>query len=217
MKEVWKDIQEYEGLYQVSNLGRVRHLPYTIKWGGKLEHRPLKESNQHKSTGGYCIVVLSKNSKSKKFLVHRLVAKAFIPNPDNLPEVNHIDEDNTNNKVNNLGWCDRKYNVNYGTRTEKALKTRKENSKKHKTTVSKHNPNPKSKKIRKSKYDSVWIEERDIYGSQIGLYHGIKEAIKISGKSYNSIISNIEGRTKTSGGHVFVKLNKRLMKLYNLK
>lgn len=217
MKEVWKDIQGYEGLYQVSNLGRVRHLPYTIKWGGKLEHRPLKESNQHKNTGGYCIVVLSKNSKSKQFLIHRLVAQAFIPNPDNLPEVNHIDEDKTNNKVDNLEWCDRKYNINYGTRTERAVKTRKENPKKHKTTISKHKTNPKSKMIRKSKYDSVWIEERDIYGSQIGLYHGIEEAVKNSGKSYNSIISNIRGITKTAGGHVFVKLSKRLLKLYNLK
>lgn len=217
MKEVWKDIQGYEGLYQVSNLGRVRHLPYTIKWGGKLEHRPLKEMNQHKNSNGYCIVILSKNSKSKKFLVHRLIAQAFIPNPDNLPEVNHIDEDKSNNKVNNLEWCDRKYNVNYGTRTERAVKTRKENTLKHKRTISKHKPKTKAKTICNSKYASVWIEERDIYGAQIGLYHGIKEAIRISGKSYSSIISNIEGITKTAGGHVFVKLNKRLMKLYNLK
>ena len=72
--------------------------------------------------GGYYSVVLSKNGILKIFKVHRLVAQAFIPNPNNYKEVNHKDENKANNVVTNLEWCDRKYNQNYGTRTEKCSK-----------------------------------------------------------------------------------------------
>lgn len=77
-----------------------------------------------KSTGGYLRVHLSKNNKHKWFRVHRLVAQAFIPNPLNLPCVNHKDEDKTNNNMENLEWCTHEYNLNYGTRTERAAKTK---------------------------------------------------------------------------------------------
>ena len=129
--EIWKDIKNYEGLYQVSNLGRVRSLDH-IRKNGKKENqiylskgRILKAAVQKK--GGYVFVVLSKDGKTKGYRVHRLVADAFIDNPNNYRCVNHKDENKTNNNVNNLEWCTHKYNNNYGT---KPLRIAKANSKK---------------------------------------------------------------------------------------
>ena len=113
--EIWKDIKDYEGLYQVSNWGRVKSLNYNHTGKSKL----LKP---YDDTRGYLQVKLSKNRKSKNCLVHRLVATAFLENPENKPEINHIDEDKTNNRVDNLEWCEHKYNTNYGTRNERAAK-----------------------------------------------------------------------------------------------
>lgn len=110
--EVWKDIKVYEGLYQVSNYGRVKSLNYHLT----KKEMVLKASPD---CGGYLKVVLYKNGKRKHFLVHRLVAEAFLPNPDNLPQINHKDEDKTNNIVENLEWCDVRYNINYGTHNER--------------------------------------------------------------------------------------------------
>lgn len=114
IEEEFKAVKGYEGLYEVSNLGRVRSLKY-----GK--GRVLCGSN---NGAGYLQVVLSKNSKRKDCAVHRLVAEAFIPNPDGLPQINHIDEDKTNNCVWNLEWCDVKYNINYGTGIERSAEKR---------------------------------------------------------------------------------------------
>ena len=102
MEEIWKDIEEYEGLYQVSNLGRVKSLRRNII---------LRQG----ITNGYKKVKLTVNSIHKDYYIHRLVANAFIQNPDNLPQVNHKDEDKANNCANNLEWCTREYNINYGT------------------------------------------------------------------------------------------------------
>ena len=107
--EIWKDIEGYEGLYQVSNKGRVKSLY-------KGSERILKP---HDNGRGYLRVHLTKENTSKNIRVHRLVALAFIPNPNNLPEINHRDENKKNNCVENLEWCDRGYNVNYGTRNER--------------------------------------------------------------------------------------------------
>ena len=118
--EEWRPVVGYEGLYEVSNIGRVRSLDRYVKGKGKsyFLHKGRVLSPGIK-TEGYLIVRLQR----RMFYVHRLVTEAFLPNPDNLPEVNHKDEDKLNNRVDNLEWCTVKYNNNYGTRTIRAKET----------------------------------------------------------------------------------------------
>lgn len=113
MEEIWKDIKEYEGMYQISNLGRVKSLKYGKEY--------IKKISIHHSN--YNIIKLHKDGVGKTFQIHRLVAQHFIPNPDNLPQVNHKDENTLNNSVNNLEWCDSKYNANYGTAIQRRSNT----------------------------------------------------------------------------------------------
>ena len=123
--EVWRDVEGYEGLYQVSNFGRVhsldRFVPRKTGTSQKVHGRILKLTEDK---DGYLQVGLWKRNKMKKVKVHRLVGKAFIPNPYKLPEINHINEVKNDNRVENLEWCTRKENINHGTRTEQVAKTR---------------------------------------------------------------------------------------------
>ena len=122
MEEIWKDIKGYEGCYQISNLGRVKSLARVQhKWNKDFisKERMLRGNI---NTNGYPYVVLRKNGEYGVFRIHRLVAEAFIPNPNNFPQVNHKDEDKTNNRVDNLEWCDGKYNCCYGTRGDRIRK-----------------------------------------------------------------------------------------------
>ena len=112
--EEWKNVIGYEGLYEVSNTGNVRN----------VKRNTLLRLSKNQ---GYIQVWLYKNGIRAGLKVHRLVAEAFLPNPDNLPQVNHKDEDKTNNRVENLEWCTAKYNTNYGHRTENAINTRVKN------------------------------------------------------------------------------------------
>ena len=103
MEEIFKDIEGFEGLYVVSNLGRIKSLRKNIFL--------RSETNNV----GYAIVFLTKNRKQHKFYVHRLVAKAFVPNANGYNEVNHLDEDKTNNASENLEWCTHIQNMRHGT------------------------------------------------------------------------------------------------------
>lgn len=121
MKEIWKDIKGYEGHYQVSNLGRVKSLArIVVTYHGKKQ--PINERilkiKIHKQ--GYLEVNLHSKGKYKTYKVHRLVAIAFIPNPYGLLEINHKDENKSNNMVDNLEWCTSSYNANYGTRNKRS-------------------------------------------------------------------------------------------------
>lgn len=172
MQEVWKDIiiekngvlYDYTGLYQVSNLGRVRSLKTnkTMKFGS--------------GKGGYLRVGLHKNKKQEWYSVHRLVATAFVPNPNNLPEVNHLDENTSNNHVDNLEWCTRKENNDYGTRNERVGKVL--------SKTRKGSNNPKAKKV-------VCVETGQIFNC-------VKEAKQL----YKGDISACaRGKQKTAGGY----------------
>lgn len=113
--EIWKDIPNYEGTYQVSNLGRVRSLDrMVLRKDGRSERHSGTIIKQHINRG-YHYVRLCKNSSYRSLKVHRLVAEAFIPNINNLPQVNHMDENKSNNSVGNLEWCTMEYNIRYGT------------------------------------------------------------------------------------------------------
>lgn len=119
-REIWKDIPGYEGKYQASTFGRVKSLNYMhtgkeglLKFGKRYTH------------GGdyyYKVQLYDKNGKHKDWSVHIVIAMTFIPNPDNLPEVNHKDENKLNNYVDNLEWCTRQYNLLYGTRIQRMSK-----------------------------------------------------------------------------------------------
>lgn len=113
--EEWKDIEGYEGKYQVSNKGRVKALNFKRTSKEKI----IKEANNK----GYKAVKLWKFGKRKSYLVHRLVALSFIPNPKKLPQINHKDEDKLNNNADNLEWCTQFYNNIYGTRLQRVSKT----------------------------------------------------------------------------------------------
>ena len=168
MKEIWKDIEGYEGLYQVSNLGRVKSLPKQKRFGEIL----LKQN----TIKGYKRVCLSKNNVQKYYLVHRLVAHAFISNLENKEQINHKDENKKNNCVNNLEWCDRKYNLNYGTAKERM-----------------------AQKLRKK------VLQYDLNGNLLKEYKSITEAT-IMTNIPNSNISNCCNKTehyKTAGGYIW--------------
>ena len=136
MKEMWRPIEGYEGKYEVSNKGRVKSLKrYSTRFGYQKELVGEKLMSIQKSPTGYMQVHLSNKGKRTTKSVHRLVAQAFIPNPQGLPLINHKDEDPTNNHVENLEWCTQKYNVNYGTARKRARATRKLNETKGKTKV----------------------------------------------------------------------------------
>ena len=115
-KEIWRPVVGYEGLYEVSNFGRVRSIDRIVPYkNGGVQFKRRKILSQKTDKDGYKHVTLCVNNKLKTYMVHRLVAIAFIPNPLNLPQVNHKDENRTNNYVGNLEWCDAYYNRNYGT------------------------------------------------------------------------------------------------------
>jgi hypothetical protein len=174
--EIWKDIEGYEGIYQVSNLGRVRSLDYTVtKKDGTVQTYKGKVFSMTLNTTGYPYVSFRMGSSKRKSLtVHRLVAQAFIPNPNNLPEVNHRNEDKTDNRVENIEWCDRKYNMQYGTRNDR----------------------------QKEKIERHSVDQLDKYGNLLNTYPSIKEAARIVGIRHPECITKCcTGDRMTAGGY----------------
>lgn len=175
--EEWRDIKGYEGIYQVSNLGRVRSLDRFVRtherFGGtrlvkgKIKSLPLLV--------GYPTVNLDKDYKHKVEYVHRLVAEAFIPNPENKPEVNHKDANKTNNNAENLEWVTHLENVQHSERL--GLRT----------------PNTKA---------SNKAHERKVIRSDGIVFDSIKEAAKsINQKGHANIVAVCNGRRNTAGGY----------------
>lgn len=116
--EIWKPVKRYKGIYEVSNLGNVRSLNYH-NWGIVRNLTPVMDKD------GYLRVCLSKDGKQSNGLIHRMVAQAFLDNPKGVSQVNHINENKTDNRVENLEWCDCLYNNNFGTRNERISKSKR--------------------------------------------------------------------------------------------
>ena len=124
-KEIWRPVKNYEGLYEVSNCGNVRRLDcIIIDTKGRTYLHKGRIMKPTKNKYGYYYLPLSKKGNRKLCKVHRLVADAFIPNPENFPIINHRDENPSNNYVENLEWCDAKYNTNYGTAIQRRAEKR---------------------------------------------------------------------------------------------
>ena len=123
---VRRPVVGYEGYYEVDNCGRVYALDRIVhvEDHGRIYDKQLKGGiiKQHMHSNGYKVVCLTKDGKSKTVFVHRIVAMAFLPNPENLPCINHKDEDKTNNFLENLEWCTHQYNMAYGTKPKKHSK-----------------------------------------------------------------------------------------------
>lgn len=171
MNEIWKDIKNYKGKYQISNMGRIKSIEHTIirKNGNKLliKEKILKQSINK----GYYHITL----QGKCFRVNRLVAETFIPNPNNLPCVNHKDENKLNNNVENLEWCTVAYNNTYGTRIQKVI----------------------SKTSKK-------ILQYDLKGNFIKEYKSISNAAKDNKiKSLSNITMCCQGKWKQAGGYIW--------------
>lgn len=170
MEEIWKAVVGYEGLYEVSNLGRVKSLHY---YGGDRQ-AIIKQS---KRTDGYMHIGLSKNGICRSLVVHRLVAQAFIPNPDGLEMVNHKDEDRTNNNVSNLEWCTRSYNQLYSLRTHPERRFVFGNNFKDKATGESTSPRTKHLPVK----HFVKIEQRTLNDEYIKTFDSFAHATAETG------------------------------------
>lgn len=184
MNEVWKDIPNYEGYYQISNLGRVKSLKrIIIRRDGKpylQKEKNLKLSKNHK---GYLICNLSKNYKAKFKQVHRLVAETFIQNPNNLPQVNHIDGNKENNCVDNLEWITNYDNMQHSIET--GLRDVKKITNKLKEVNSRK------------------ILQYDLDGNFIKQYNSICDAEKELHIPNQNIVKVCQGKRKTAHNFVF--------------
>lgn len=194
MKEVWKNIKNYKGLYQVSNLGRIkslkRNIPFTNRWGQRITHlqkeRILKAKKQF---NGYLALSLSKDGEHKTYLVHRLVAEAFILKTDNKSQVDHINGDKTDNRVENLRWVTPKENCLNPLWVEKSK------------NVSEETRNKLSDKAKYSHNKSVvqyTLDEKIVKE-----WVSIREIERQLGFKSSHICNCLKGRHKTAYGYIW--------------
>lgn len=193
-EEIWKDIEGYEGKYQVSNFGNVR----SLKHHG-IERTKLLIPQKH--NGGYRTVNLALHQSRKTFTIHRLVAKAFIPNPNNYGFVNHKDEDKTNNNVENLEWCTKSYNAIYYLNFDKQRKN--EYAKRLRDKITGESLSPYTKHIPKTNFKK--IKQYSLDGQFIKEYDNPTVASMETGYDIGNITAtckrNLEGKTKRNKKH----------------
>ena len=171
-KEVWRPIEGYEGLYEVSSIGRIKTV------ANKWKKEKIRKTYTNKK--GYVNILLSKNHKYKVFQIHRLVAQAFIPNPNNLPVVNHKDRNPSNNCVYNLEWCTQQHNIHW----DGALERRAETQRKHNKR-------------------SISVCQYSLDGELIATYPSIKEAARQTGSSNGNISNCLLGRQIKHNGFIW--------------
>lgn len=183
MDEIWKDVKDFEGLYQVSNRGRVRSLDKKVCCGIKNNPEVVKKGrilNPLKTGSNYLFVQIYKNRKPKIIFIHRLVAQAFIPNPNNYSIVNHRDENPLNNDVDNLEWCNQSYNINYGNRNRKV-----------------------AEKLKNYPKFSHKVIQKTLDGKIIKSWESISEANRVLNIQRSGIAKCCMNKLKTSGGYLW--------------
>lgn len=175
MEEIWKDIPGWEGYYKVSTLGRVLSINFN-----NSRRQAIRTATRDRL--GYLCLTLHRKGYSKTYKVHRLVALAFIPNPNNFPCINHKDEDKTNNCIENLEWCDYSYNNKYGNRPRKVLDAYRRNN--------------------GSKAERP-VVKMDKSGIILGEFISISEAARRVGVSRESLRDCVLGRSKSCVGYIW--------------
>lgn len=206
-EEIWQPIKGYEGLYEVSNMGRVRSIDRLVEfahYGGVTMSvkRGRYLTPQVGKSNPYAYVMLCKKGIRKRVRLHRIVAEAFIPNPNNYPIINHKDENHTNNRVENLEWCTPLYNNNYGTRKQRGIKTRMERYPKGEEheRLAKFRATMKERN-RLSAERPIYMCDKD--GSIIKKYRSAIEAGKELGLWPQNIRNVLYGKYKHTGGYYF--------------
>lgn len=182
---VRKQVVGYEGLYEVDQFGRVYSIDRikTVVDNGRIyeKHIAGKQMKQSIHTKGYKTVSLTKNGSTKTMFVHRIVAEAFLPNPSNLPLVNHKDEDKTNNFIDNLEWCTASYNRTYGKAIER-----------------------QAKKIRgRESNKKIAIIQKDMSGEFLNWFDSLTKAAENVNGSTSSISAVCKGKRKTAYGYLW--------------
>lgn len=191
-REIWKDVEGYEGLYQVSNFGRLKRLNYKNSGKDKI----LKAKNHPQ---GYLFNPLWKNGKRKNYFIHRLVAMAFLDNPNDYPEVNHKDENQANNKVENLEWCTSSYNTKY---------SRKKHPERYLTSY-------KGKRTSHvSKYSCYEVNQLSLDGEIIKTWNNIAEIVRETKYNNASITRCCFGKRKTAYGYKWEFADKNASSLF---
>lgn len=178
MEELWKDVIGHEGIYKISNKGKVLRIEGKDSLGRPRKERIIKPKQNNR---GYWQIRLYKNGKTENWLLHRLVAKNFIENPNNLSQVNHKDENKDNNTPENLEWCDNFYNRHYGTGILRMAA--------HKDYKS------SSRKIMKA------IFQMNLNGQIIKRFDGIVEAQRETNIKQKNISNCVNKHSKTAGGY----------------
>ena len=202
-EEIWKPIKDYEGLYEVSNLGRVKSLNYR----GTGKEKILKNTER---SNGYLAIGLIKNGKTKMFRVHRLVAEAFIPNPENKPCVDHINTIRDDNRVENLRWVTYKENNNNQLTKKKYSENHREQTGENHPMYGKHHSEETRKKMSKAKKGKycgennpnskpvIQIDQNT--NEVINIYSGAKEAERKGGFKQSAISECCRGKRKLYKG-----------------
>lgn len=185
MEEIWKDIKGYETLYQVSNLGRIKRLPrVVIRSDGRRRTFYESISKGHLNSDGYYITNLTKNGIMKHKLVHRLVAEAFLPNPNHYPVIHHIDTNKANERVDNLMWCSYSFNTKHSYEFEGHRLPMK-------GVFGKDNPH------------SIPIVQISLQGDMLAHFVNTEEAARKLNVNHANITACIKKRKKTAYGYLW--------------